>query len=160
MKAAPAEIEKYLTTLGETPRLIAKATKDFDDRLLQAKADKKSWSANDILAHLRSCADLWIHSIYAMLTENEPVLPDINERKWAKVTGYANLPFTESLQAFSLQRENFLRILKALPFEAWEKSAIIFERKHTVFTQVRRLAKHEGEHCEQIEHLLQSIARR
>lgn len=95
-----------------------------------------------------------------MLAENAPVRPEINERKWAKVTGYADVPFRESFQAFSLQRDNLLRVLKGLPFESWEKSAIIFERKHTVFTQVRRLAKHEGKHCEQIEHLLQSIARR
>jgi len=41
-----------------------------------------------------------------------------------------------------------------LPFEAWERSAIIFERKHTIFTQTRRMAKHEMAHLEQIENLL------
>jgi hypothetical protein len=90
-----------------------------------------------------------------MLTENEPTFSDIDEHKWAKVTRYAELPFRESFQAYSLQRENLLRVLKPLPFESWERSAIIFERKHTVFTQVRRLAKHETEHIEQIESLLE-----
>jgi hypothetical protein len=89
-----------------------------------------------------------------MLAENEPEFSDINEWKWAKVTRYAEVPFAESFQAFSLQRANLLRVLKGLPFEAWERSAIIFGRKHTVFTQTRRMAKHEGEHCEQIETLL------
>jgi len=156
MKATPAKIEKFVQILSETPLRISQAAKGLDEARLQFKADKKSWSANDILAHLRSCADLWTHSIYAMLAENEPVFSDINERKWAKVTRYAELPFAESFQAFSLQRESLLRILKALPFESWERSAIIFERKHTVFTQTRRMAKHEQEHCEQIASLLQS----
>jgi hypothetical protein len=89
-----------------------------------------------------------------MLAEREPALPDINERKWAKVTGYAEVPFAESFQAYVFQREILLRILKALPFDAWERSAVISGRKHTVFTQVRRLAKHESEHLEQIESLL------
>ena len=89
-----------------------------------------------------------------MLAEKEPVLPDINERKWAKVTGYAEVPFAESFQAYVLQRENLLRVLKALPFEDWERSAVIFGRKHTVFTQARRMAKHEAEHAKQIEFLL------
>jgi DinB superfamily len=155
MKASPSEIEKYLKIISETPRRISQTVKGVDEARLQFKADNKSWSANDILAHLRSCADLWTHSIYAMLAENEPVFSDINERKWAKVTRYGGLSFTESFQAFSLQRENLLRVLKALPFESWERSAIIFERKHTVFMQTRRMAKHEQEHVQQIVELLQ-----
>src|SRR6266545_136866 len=158
MKATPTEIEKFVQILSETPLRISQAAKGLDEARLQFKADKKSWSANDILAHLRSSADLWTHSIYAMLAENEPVFSDINERKWAKVTRYSELPFAESFQAFSLQRENLLRVLKDLPFESWERSAIIFGRKHTVFTQARRLAKHESEHIEQIESLLRSAA--
>ena len=154
MKATPSEIEKYLRIISETPQRIAQAAKGLEEARLQFKADAKSWSGNDILAHLRSCADLWTHSIYAMLAENEPVFSDIDERKWAKVTRYAELPFKESFQAFSLQRENLLHVLKALPLESWERSAVIFERKHTVFSQVRRLAKHEAEHCEQITSLL------
>ena len=89
-----------------------------------------------------------------MLAENEPVLPDVNERKWAKVTRYAELSFVESFQAYSLQRANLLRVLKDLPLEDWEKSALIFERKHTVFSQARRMAKHEVEHIAQIEEML------
>jgi uncharacterized damage-inducible protein DinB len=160
MKATPLEIEKYLHTLEETPRSLITATRGIEDRFLRARVDSKSWSVHDILSHLRSCGDLWTHSIYAMLAENEPALSDINERKWAKVTGYAEVQFAEWLQVFSLQRQNLLCVLKALPFESWEKSAMIFERKHTVFTQVRRLAKHEQEHCEQIMILLRSTAQR
>jgi hypothetical protein len=155
MKATPSEIEKYLNLLEETPRRVALASKEMSETRLQFRADKKSWSVNDILAHLRSCADIWTHSIYAMLAAHAPELPDINERKWAKVTRYEELPFAESLQVFSLERKNLLQVLKALPFESWESSALIFGRKHTVFTQARRMAKHEIEHCEQIESLLQ-----
>ena len=159
MKATLSEIEKYLQILSETPQQIAEASKDLHEERIRSRSDRKSWSANDILAHLRSCADLWTHTIYAMLAENEPVFSDINERKWAKVTRYAESPFVESLQVFSLQRENLLRVLKALPLVAWERSAIIFERKHTVFTQTRRMAKHEEEHVEQIASLLRGTER-
>ncbi len=150
MKATPSEVQRYLTILSETPERIALLVKDFDEDHLQLRADAKSWSANDILAHLRSCADLWTHSVYAMLAEQEPVFSDINERKWAKVTRYSEQPFNRSLQAFSLQRENLVSVLEALPFEAWGRSAIIVERRHTVFTQTRRMAKHETEHLEQL----------
>ena len=154
MKATPSEIEKYLKCVEDTQIRIIRAANGLDETSLHFEPDKNSWSANDILAHIRACADLWTHSIYAMLAENEPEFSDINERRWAKVTRYAEVPFAESFQAFSLQRATLLRVLKSLPFESWERSAIIFGRKHTVFTQTRRMAKHEGEHCEQIENLL------
>jgi hypothetical protein len=154
VKASSSAIQKYLRIISETPGRIGVLVKGLDEPRLQHRADAKSWSANDILAHLRSCADLWTHSIYAMLAEKEPSLYDINERKWAKVTRYAELPFHQSFQAYSLQRESLVRVLKDLPFDSWERSAMIFERRHTVFTQTRRLAKHESEHLEQVEELL------
>ena len=155
MKATPSEVQKYLSIISETPEWICLLVKGLEEDKLQYRLDAKSWSVNDILAHLRSCADLWTHSIYAMLAEKEPALSDINERKWSKVTRYAELPFYQSFQAYSLQRESLVHVLKDLPFDSWERSALILERRHTVFTQTRRLAKHECAHLEQIEGLLQ-----
>jgi hypothetical protein len=157
VKATPSEIQKYLRIISETPERIGIIVNGLDESRLQYKADAKSWSPNDILAHLRSCADLWTHSIYTMLAVNEPVFSDIDERKWARVTRYAEMPFHKSFQIFSAQRENLVTVLDALPFESWERSALIFERRHTVFTQTRRMAKHETEHLEQIEALLGKI---
>src|SRR5215216_2235134 len=118
MKATLSEIEKYLGILALTPQRIEEAVKGLDGARLQLKAGDKAWSVNEILAHLRSCADLWTYSMYAMLAENEPAFSDINERKWAKVTGYADLSFAQSFQAYALQRKNLLRVLQALPFES------------------------------------------
>jgi hypothetical protein len=154
VKATASEVQKYLSIISETPERIGLLVKGLEEARLHHRADAKSWSVNEILAHLRSCADLWTHSIYAMLAEKEPSFSDINERKWAKVTRYAELPFNQSSQAYSLQRESLVRVLKDLPFDSWERSAMIFERRHTVFTQTRRMAKHETEHLEQMEGLL------
>lgn len=90
-----------------------------------------------------------------MLAEKEPVFSDIDERKWAKVTRYEEISLTESLKSFELQRDHLLRVLLTLLFESWESFAMIAGRKHTVFTQVRRMAKHEQEHIKQIHALLQ-----
>ena len=158
MKATLSEIEKYLKALEETPRSIARVINNIDSGHLHDKLEKKSWSVNDILAHLRSCADVWGSSIEAMLAENFPTLPDVHPRKWIKETNYLELPFPESFQAFIDQREKLLRTLKSLSFEDWLRAALIGGRKHTVFTQVRRMAKHEQEHCKQIESLLQGTS--
>ena len=153
MKATPASIQEFLALLSDAPRQLSSLVDKLDESHLHTAPAKKAWSAVEILAHMRSCADVWTFSIYAMLTEEQPVLPDINEQKWAKVTGYARLPIPLSLQAFTFQREELLRVLRGLPFEGWERSALIFERKHTVFTQARRMALHEQEHIGQIAQL-------
>jgi uncharacterized damage-inducible protein DinB len=154
MRSTPVEIRQALTRLEQTPLRRAAAASGLSEEALKTAPGEKSWSAAEILAHLRACADVWTYSIYAMLAEDTPTLADINERKWAKVTGYAALPFSRSLEAFSLQREALLQALNSLPPDSWGRPALILGRRHTVFTQARRMAKHEAEHCDQVEALL------
>jgi hypothetical protein len=153
MKATPTEIEQYLQLLEETPRRLVIVTRSMDETRLQRRSEKESWSVNDILAHLRSCADVWGDSIDAMLAEEHPTVPYRHPRQWIKKTDYPKLPFHESLQAFKAQRKKLLKVLKALVFADWSRSAVIQGREHTVFTQVRRMAMHEQEHIEQIEEM-------
>ncbi len=155
MKATLPEIEKYLQLLEETPQRLLKSTKSADEMRLQQRTAKEQWSVNDILAHLRACADVWGDSIDAMLAEEHPTVPYRHPRQWIKKTDYPELPFHESLKAFTAQRKQLLKILKRLSLEDWSRTATIQGREHTVFTQVRRMATHENVHCEQIESLLQ-----
>lgn len=154
MEAKVSDISKVLSILAATPRQINNLFSKFDDDHLYNPPNQKAWSAAEILAHLRACADVWTYSIYVMLTEEHPTLPDINERKWAKVTGYAGLPIALALQAFTFQREELMRVLRNLPPEGWNRTAMIFEREHTVYGQARRMALHEQNHVEQMEQLV------
>lgn len=155
MKATLPEIEKYLYLLEETPQRLLKSTQSVDETRLQQRSAKEQWSVNDILAHLRACADVWGDSIDAMLTEEHPTVPYRHPRQWIKKTDYPELPFHESLKAFTAQRKKLLKAVKRLSLEDWSREATIQGREHTVFTQVRRMAMHENVHCEQIESLLQ-----
>jgi hypothetical protein len=154
MNITPDEIKKYLSLLSNTSGRIMKATQGFDDLRLQYKIDKKAWSVNDILAHLRSCADVWGDSIEAMLAQDRPTFPYRHPRQWIKRTDYPDLLFQESFQVFRMQRKNLLNVLNNLSFEDWSRAAIIKHREHTVFSQTRRMALHEDMHCQQIEELL------
>jgi hypothetical protein len=149
LQATPAALEKVLASLAETPPRLAALSAGQADGTLAQPPGAKAWSPLEVLAHLRGCADLWTYSIYAMLAESEPALPLLDERRWARAAGYARLPFSASLQTFSLARAELLAVLRGLPFEAWERSASIEGRRHTVFTQTRRMALHEQEHWRQ-----------
>lgn len=151
MKATRPAIQKYFDLLADTPRRLTAATAGVDEARLRLKPDPSGWSALDILAHLRACADVWGASIESMLANEEPTLPNIHPRQWLTRTDYVETPYFESFQLFSAQREKLLKTLKTLQFDGWLRGAEIGGRRHTVFTQARRMAKHEAEHCGQIE---------
>jgi hypothetical protein len=154
MKITPAEIDEFLEILEKNPPRMKKAILRVDEARLHSRSDKEPWSPNDILAHVRSCVDVWGGSIEKMLAEDHPKLGYVHPRQWVKRTGYLEMDFAASFKNFSEQRKKLLQTLKKLPFKHWQRGAIIQGREHTVFSQVRRMAKHESEHCEQIESLL------
>ena len=160
MKVTPKEIEKYLDLLAGTLDHIALITREASEERLHHKATKQDWSVRDMLAHLRACSDVCGNSIEAMLADENPVLPDVHPRRWLKQTNYLDLRFHESLQALASQRAKMLSVLRQLSFEDWGRSGVIGGRKHTVFSQVRRMAKHEAEHITQIAGMLQTSADR
>lgn len=155
MNPTQPEIQKYLGQLADTPRRLTAASASVDETRLRLNPDPVGWSALDNLAHLRACADVWGASIEAMLADEEPSLPEIHPRQWQKQTENPKL-FAESLQAFVCQREKLLQTLRTLQLDDWSRGAQIGERRHTVFTQARRMAKHEAEHCGQIEEELKN----
>ena len=154
MKATSHEIDESLRLLEATPARLRTAALAVPLERLSHSPRPKSWSAQEILAHLRACSDLWSFSIYAMLSDSEPVLTDTDERKWAKVAGYTEIPFQTGLDRFSHERAVLLRVLRRLKLEEWERGGTIQGRRHTVFSQARRMGRHEAEHCEQVEEML------
>jgi hypothetical protein len=155
MKVSPAETESLLKLLAATPRRIASLSREVEISKLHFRPHPDSWSANDILAHLRACADVWGKSIVDMITGDHPKLRYISPRSWIRKTDYLELEFRVSLKAFTDQRRELLRALKGLSIEDWSCSATFTAttkgREQTVFSYARRIAEHENKHCDQIE---------
>lgn len=158
MNITSDEIEKVLKLLAKTPRRIASLSNGLDDSRLNFKPDEETWSANDILAHLRACADIRGKSIMAMLSQEHPTLRHISPRTWMKKTDYPKQDFHVSFEAFTKQRNELLKSLKSLKNKDWSRgatfTAITRGREQTVFSYANIIAQHEHEHCNQIEALL------
>ena len=158
MPITAQEIQEVLALLEATPVRIAESTAGLDEAQLRWRPDKQAWSALQILSHLRACDAVWTYSIHAMLILDEPTLAKIHPRDWDKKLRYKDGPFANSLTALDAQRADLLRILRKLPPEDWERGAIIDRHRHTVFTQARRLAFHETQHCDQIAEVVAQLA--
>ena len=84
MKVDPAEIEMVLKLLAATPRDLESVSKGLDHRRLHRRTDDEPWTANDFLAHLRACANVWGKSIMAMIAQDHPTLRYVSPRIWIK----------------------------------------------------------------------------
>ncbi len=154
----PSDLVEALTA---TPGLIRDLTKHVDESALRTRPAKDEWSANEVLAHLRACADVWGNCIAAMLAEDRPTLRAVNPTTWIKQTNYLELDFQPSLRAFATQRTELLAILQPLPPEGWSRAATVTGAgkvlKRTVLFYAQWLAEHERPHLKQIGRIVDAI---
>jgi hypothetical protein len=154
-------IEEILTRLAATPTRLAALTADLTPEQLRTAPAGGEWSANEVLAHLRACADVWGGCIGTMLAEEHPTLRAINPRTWIKRTDYRDLEFQPSLRAFAVQRSRLLTALEPLPPEGWSRAAIVTGAgnplERAVLTYAEWLARHERPHVKQIDRIVTTL---
>lgn len=147
-------IEEILTRLGEAPDRIAALTDGLEPELLRRQPAPDEWSANDVLAHLRACADVWGGGIATILAEDHPTIRAIDPRTWLGQTDYLDLEFRPSLEEYTAQRAGLMRTLETLPDEDWSRAATATGAgrplERTVRSFAQRLAVHERPHIRQI----------
>jgi hypothetical protein len=147
--------EQVVTVLADTPRRIEAATAGLNVARLHHRLSPDEWSANDVLAHLRACADVWGDCIVRILQEDTPTIRAVDPRTWMDKTDYPRVRFPVALAAFSAQRQELLAVLGGLSEDAWSRNAVVTGAgkalERTVLSYARWLARHERPHVKQIE---------
>jgi hypothetical protein len=118
-------IEQALSQLAATPERITALTSGLTPAQVRMPPGPDEWSANDVLAHLRACADVWGNHIIAIIAEDRPTRHGVNPRSWIKHTDYLELQFRPSLRSFVKQRADLLAILEPLPPKGWSRTATL-----------------------------------
>jgi hypothetical protein len=154
--------EEALAQLVDTPQRIAALTANLTPRQLHRPPSPKEWSAVELLAHLRSCSDVWGSYIARILAEDHPTIRVISPRAHMRRTKYSSLDFQSSLRAYLVQREGLLADLRPLSPEQWARGATITGAGaplvRTVQSYVSRLARHERVHVQQFQQLVATIS--
>jgi len=146
--------DQILSLLAAAPGHIAAAAAGLSPEQLRTAPTPGEWSANDILAHLRACADVWGDCIATILAEEHPTIRAMNPRTWMARTDYPQQEFRASLRAYTAQRQALVAMLASLPPEAWARAATVkgagkaLER--TVLGYTDSLAVHERAHLKQM----------
>lgn len=161
MTNKPLSIEQILTMLREAPGRIAALTAGLQPEQLHIAPAPGEWSANEVLAHLRACADVWGDAMRTILKQEAPQLRAVNPRTWIKKTDYLSQEFQPSLQAYSRQRADLLSVLEPLPPESWSLSVIVTgagkRLERTVQFYAQWMATHERPHIKQIDRIAEAM---
>jgi hypothetical protein len=163
MSGRTQSIDEVLRRLADAPQHIVALAADATPDQLQtspAPADAE-WSANDVLAHLRSCADVWGGCIEKMVAEDGLTIRAINPTTWIRHTNYHDLALAPSLDAYATQRAGLLALLEPLPTEVWSHSATVTGAgaplQKTVFSYAERIVRHERPHIRQMKRAIEAM---
>ena len=164
MYDTPLTIDQLLTQLAEQPTTIGALTAGLSRARLQRGPSRGEWSVNEVLAHLRSCGDMWGRYIATIIAKDRPTIRAISPRTWIRSTNYPELEFAPSFRAFTKQRAELLALLRSLPKAAWSRSATVTgagkPRDRTVLEYAEWLANHERTHVKQIARIVAESTRR
>jgi hypothetical protein len=152
-------VDTILTILKETPPRLAKLTDGLTPAQLHSAPGAGEWSANEVLAHLRACNEVWGgYYIMTILAQDQPTIKAVNPRTWIKNTDYLEQEFQASLRAFTKQRRKLLAVLEPLPPEDWMRTNTLIGAgkplQQTLLSHADGLARHERAHLKQIERAL------
>jgi hypothetical protein len=140
--------------LSGTPQQIARVARGHSVQRLHRKPAADAWSAQEIVAHLRACADVWGRSIDRMLAEDHPTIRYVSPRGWIKKTDYLQQSFRENLRAFAKERATLVGTLSKLNASGWARGATFngttLGRDATVLGYAARIADHEVGHLDQL----------
>lgn len=161
MSVTSSARELLLTTLAATPQRLTAMTSDLDHAQLHASPTDDAWSINEILGHLRACAEVWGKSILVMIDQDHPTLRYVSPRTQMRKANYAAQEFQPSLQTFTEQRAALIQALTALDSAGWARGATFTGttrgRSQTVFSYAQRIAEHETQHLAQVAAVVRAI---
>jgi hypothetical protein len=157
----PLTIEHVLTRLAEYPQRIAAWTDGLSPAQLRQRPEPNEWSANELLWHLRTCADVWGGYIMKIVVEGAPKFRAISPRTHMKKTGYAELEFAPSFEAYTTQRADLMNLLQPLPPDTWLRAALVTKdgktRELTMLDYASQITNHEHVHIEQFESIVNTL---
>lgn len=161
MPQKPLPVDQILPLLAEAPSRIVECTIGLTAAQLSAAPGPGEWSANEVLAHLRSCADVWGECITTILEQDRPTIRAINPRTWIERTEYLRQMFQPSLQAYTTQRASLLGVLQPLTPAGWSRSARVTGAgkalERTVHSYAQWMAEHERPHLKQIKRITNTM---
>lgn len=151
------EPKELTRELARVPKLIAGILEGHDEARLTWRPDDKTWSASDLLAHLRSSAEIRGKWITAMLDRDNPTFRAVSPR--SAFRKYVDRDVHVSLKEFAQERAALVARLRSLDDAGWRRTltftgAAPRSSNPSVTACAWGLVQHEVDHLDQFRTVL------
>jgi len=164
-------VEERLQRLRRTPEDLARAIEGRTDEALSRRPDEGSWSAKEIICHLRDIEELFMLRFHMMLGTDEPTFLTLGDmpphpERWG-IGGRIGMPLDPArlaedrqyrrhdtvlaLSALHRRREEALIFLRRLTAAQWQRGSVhLLDGRMTFDDWVALIAEHDDEHLDQL----------
>jgi hypothetical protein len=144
-----------VSVLSSTPKKIAGLLRGVARERLMARPAPGKWSVAEILAHLADSELVSGFRMRLILGANRTPIQAFDQDAWAAFSRYQKQDPRLSLEAFRIQRERNVRLLRSLPKKMWGHYGIHSERgRETVQRVAEMTAGHDINHLRQVERIV------
>lgn len=144
-----------VTILSSTPRQIARLVHGVSRRKLSSRPGRGKWSVAEILAHLADTELVTGFRIRLVLGSNRTSIQAFDQDVWADSSRYAKHNPRLSLDAYRIQRERNIQLLRLLPRRMWKYYGMHSERgRETITRMTEMMAGHDLNHLMQIKRII------
>jgi DinB family protein len=164
-------LAERLERLRTTPDDLAAATRGRSDAVLSRRPDGRSWSAKEIVCHLRDVEELFVTRFCTMLAMDDPTIltlsatPEalaawritgsvghpLDPERWAEERQYLRNDAAEALAAFRRRRQECLAVLDTLSPAEWKRGGIhVVRGRASMADWAASLAAHDDNHLDQL----------
>jgi DinB family protein len=168
--------DRSLGRLQETPADLDRALAGRTDVELSRRPGPTSWSAKEIVCHLRDVEELFQVRFHTVIALDEPRIlvlgasaddlapwriggpigHPLDPERWAEERQYARHDGREALAAFRRRRTEVLTLLRSLSPADWQRGGIHLGRgRLTLREWVASLAAHDDNHLDQLRRALE-----
>ncbi len=154
----PVPTIEQINAFEAIPSLINAALAGLSESQMHTGPAPGEWSIHEVVIHLADSETFGFERIRKTVAEEKPTLQVYDEDAWARNLRYQRQERQLALALFAAQRRSTAALLRMLPQEAWERTAIHPERGEIDLYAIFSIyLEHGGIHLAQIEHIKQAL---
>lgn len=154
-----AETAERVERMRRTPAELAAHLAGPLGHMADKRPAPDAWSATEVICHLRDIEEAYFGRIQLILANGAPMLVQIDPDRWVLERQYARSDAIAALAAFRARRDETLAFLASLAAHHWDRTGDHPSRGPLSIRKiVHSLAKHDGEHLDQIARALDGLA--
>jgi len=151
------DVREVIEALARSPNEAARLLRDLSEQALKARNSPDEFSALENICHLRDIeVEGYTVRVNKILTENKPILPDIDGGRLAIDRAYNNQNVDEALETFALARLQNVVVLMQINDEQLKRSGFMTGvGEMTLEKLLVMMRDHDEDHLEELRRIRQ-----